>query len=572
MHDLVISGGFVVDGSGGEPRRADVAIDGDTIVAIVDGENDGGAISDIGAAKRTLDATGRFVTPGFIDIHTHFDAQLGWDPLGTSSCWHGVTSVILGNCGMTFAPVRTGQELFLAKGMEAVEDIPADAILAGLPWSWSTHGDYLRWLASEPKGLNFAGFVGHGAVRYFAMGDRSLDQHAEPTDDELAVMVELVDEAMCAGAIGFSTSRTGRHVTHDGRNVPGTWAGERELVALAEVLERHGRGVLGCAPRFDGEGPGLERARTEVALMAAMSRASGRPFTFNLTNTFADPELWRQTLDFVSSANLAGAQLMPQTTSRGIGVIFSLAHRTPFDNRPGWKVLAGLDAQERVALMRDESIRAALIEGGDGRSGIEGMREFFVLTPDGGARYDCDGADSLAAYAERSGVSAVEAYVDLCVATDGKVILNWPILNQDFSTIAAMLLDPRVMLGLADSGAHVGQILDASQPTFFLSYWIRERGLMSIGKGIHQLTGRPADLFGITDRGVLREGAKADVNVFSLDALALPLPTFEHDFPAGAGRFVQRSKGYDWTLVNGEVFMENGEHTGVLAGRPLLTS
>jgi N-acyl-D-aspartate/D-glutamate deacylase len=222
--------------------------------------------------------------------------------------------------------------------------------------------------------------------------------------------------------------------------------------------------------------------------------------------------------------------------------------------------------------MRDESIRAALIEGGDGRSGIEGMREFFVLTPDGGARYDCDGADSLAAYAERSGVSAVEAYVDLCVATDGKVILNWPILNQDFSTIAAMLLDPRVMLGLADSGAHVGQILDASQPTFFLSYWIRERGLMSIGKGIHQLTGRPADLFGITDRGVLREGAKADVNVFSLDALALPLPTFEHDFPAGAGRFVQRSKGYDWTLVNGEVFMENGEHTGVLAGRPLLTS
>ena len=565
MHDLVISGGFVVDGSGNEPRRADVAIDGDTIVAISDGA-DG---ENLGAAKRTLDAAGRLVTPGFIDIHTHFDAQMGWDPLGTSSCWHGVTSVILGNCGMTFAPVRKGEEQFLAQVMEAVEDIPSESILAGLPWTWSTYGDYLGWLASEPKGLNFAGFVGHGAVRYFAMGDRSLDRGADPTDDELAVMVELVDEAMRAGAIGFSTSRTGRHVTHDGRNVPGTWATERELVALAEVLGRHGRGVLGCAPRFDGEGPGLERARSEVALMAAMSRASGRPFTFNLTNTFADPELWRQTLDFVASANGAGARLLPQTTSRGIGVIFSLDHRTPFDNRPGWRALAGLDAGERVALMREDHVRAALIDGGDGPAGLEGMREFFVLTPEVGARYDCDPADSLAAHAERTGKSAVETYVDLCIATDGRVILNWPILNQNFTVVAEMLSDARVMLGLADSGAHVAQILDASQPTFFLSYWIRERGLMSVGEGIRCLTGEPAAFLGLADRGVLKVGAKADLNVFALDDLFLPLPTFVNDLPGGAGRFVQRSQGYAWTIVNGEVFMEAGEHTGALPGRPL---
>ncbi|MBU6330587.1 MAG: amidohydrolase family protein [Acidobacteria bacterium] len=563
MHDLVISGGMVVDGSGAEPRRADVAIDGDTIVAV-------GA--DVGAARRTIDATDRLVTPGFVDVHTHLDAQLAWDPIGTSTCWHGVTSVVIGNCGMTFAPVRDGEAPFLARAMEAVEDIPADSILAGLPWNWNTHGEYLQWLASEPKGLNFAGFVGHGAVRYYAMGDRSLDAGAEPTDEELAVMVDLVDEAMRAGAVGFSTSRTGRHVTFDGRNVPGTWAGERELVALASVLGRHGRGVLGCAPRFDGEGPGLERARSEVAIMAAMSRASGRPFTFNLTSVHADPQQWRQVLDFVSEANAGGANLRPQTTSRSIGVIFSLAHKTPFDNRTGWEVIAGRTLEERVAILRDPSVRADLIARGDGRRGLEGTREYFVLTPARGARYDSRPEDSLAAHAERAGTTAVEAYLDLVDATDGQVILNWPILNQDFTVIDQMLTDPRMMLGLADSGAHVGQILDASQPTFFLSYWIRERGLMSIGEGVHQLTGRPAELFGFTDRGRLAVGARADINVFSLEELSLPLPTFQRDFPAGAGRFVQRSQGYDATIVNGSVFMERGEHTGAMAGRPLLAS
>ncbi len=563
MHDLVITGGLVVDGTGADPVPADVAVDGDTIVAVG---------PDVGPGRRTLAADGRLVTPGFVDIHTHLDAQLGWDALGTSSCWHGVTSVVLGNCGMTFAPVRPGQGAFLARVMESVEDIPAASIMEGLPWSWETFGDYLRWLGSEPKGLNVGGFVGHGAVRYHAMGDRSLDEGADPTDDELTAMVALVDEAMAAGAVGFSTSRTRRHVAPDGRNVPGTWAGERELVALAEVLGRHGRGAFGSAPRFDGEGPGLERARSEVALMAAMSRASGRPFTFNLTNTFADPELWRQTLAFVAEANAAGARLRPQTTSRGIGVIFALDHATPFDRRPGWEVLAGRSGAERVALMRDPAVRAALVEGGDGPGGLAGWREFYVLTPERGARYDCDPADSLAAHAERAGTSAVEAYVELCLATDGAVVLNWPVLNQDFGVIAEMLSEPLVMMGLADAGAHVGQILDASQPTFFLSYWVRERGLVSVGEGVRRLTSEPAAFIGLADRGVVAPGMKADLNVVDLDALWLRLPTFARDFPGGAGRFVQRADGYAWTVVNGEVLMEAGEHTGTLPGRPLVAS
>jgi N-acyl-D-aspartate/D-glutamate deacylase len=562
VHDLVISGGLVVDGTGALPEPADVAVDGDTIVAVG---------RDVGPGRRTIAADGAWVTPGFVDIHTHLDAQIGWDALGTSSCWHGVTSVVLGNCGMTFAPVRRGEETFLARVMESVEDIPAASILEGLPWTWETYGEYLRWLASEPKGLNVGGFVGHGAVRFHAMGDRSLDEGADPTDAELAAMIALVDEAMTAGAVGFSTSRTGRHVAPDGRNVPGTWAGERELVALADVLGRHGRGAFGCAPRFDGEGPGRERARHEVALMATMSRASGRPFTFNLTNTFADPELWRQTLGFVAEANAGGAQLRPQTTSRGIGVIFSLDHATPFDHRPGWEVLAGLDARARLPLMADPAVRARLVDGGDGPRGLDGWREFYVLTPERGARYDCAPADSLAAHAERAGTSAVEAYVELCLATDGRVVLNWPVLNQDFEVIAEMLQDPLVMMGLADAGAHVGQILDASQPTFFLSYWVQERALVPLEEGVRRLTSEPAGFLGLADRGVVEEGRRADLNVIDPASLFLPLPTYARDFPGGAGRFVQRAEGYVATVVNGQVLMDGGEHTGLLPGRPLHT-
>ena len=560
MHDLVIRGGLVVDGTGTEPSAADVAIDADTITAVG---------PDVGAARRELDADGRLVTPGFVDLHTHLDAQIGWDPIATSSCWHGVTSLVLGNCGVTFAPVHPGDHGYLARMMESVEDIPAASILEGLPFSWESYGGYLEWLSSAPKGVNIGGMVGHCAVRYHAMGERSLDPEAEPTDDELARMVRSVDEAMASGALGFSTSRTRRHVAPDGRNVPGTWAGEAELVALAATVGRHGRGFFGAAPRFDGDGPGLERARSEVALMAAMSRAARRPFTFNLTNTFADPALWRQTLAFVAEANAGGADLRPQTTSRGIGVIFALDHVTPFDHRPGWASIAGAPMAERLASMRDPGRRARLVDGGDGPGGLEPWREFFVLTPDRGARYDCAPIDSLAAHAERAGTSAIEAYVDLCLATDGAVVLNWPVLNQDFDVIAEMLVDPLVMMGLADAGAHVGQILDASQPTFFLSYWVRERGLVGIGEGVRRMTSDTAGFAGLRDRGVLRPGARADVNVFDLDALRLPLPTFARDFPGGAGRFVQRAEGYAWTIVNGEVFMVDGEHTGALAGRPL---
>ena len=560
-YDLKITGGTIVDGTGAPAVAGDVAVEDGRIVALGD---------DVaGPARQTLEADGCLVTPGFVDLHTHLDAQVGWDPLLSSSCWHGVTSVVMGNCGVTFAPVKATDHGYLAEMMESVEDIPAATILEGLPFAWETYGDYVDWLERTPTALNVGGMVGHSPVRYWAMGERSVEEGAEPTDDELAEMVRLVDEAIARGALGFSTSRTLRHRVPDGRNVPGTFAEDRELVALAEVLGRYGRGMFGAAPRFDGDGPGKERARSEVAHMAAMSRAAGRPFTFNLTNTFADPDLWRQTLDFVRQANADGADLRPQTTSRGIGVIFSLGHATPFDRFPAWAALAGRPIPDKLAAFADAERRATLVAEADEGRGPDGFRDFFVLTPDRGARYDCDPADSLSAHAERRGVSPAEAYIQLALETDGAVVLNWPVLNQDFGVIAEMLTQPEIILGLADAGAHVGQILDASQPTFFLTYWVRERGLVGIEEGVRRLTSSTAAVAGLDDRGVLRPGAAADVNVIDWEGLALPLPTYEHDLPGGAGRFVQRAEGYRWNLVNGEVAFVDGEHTGTFGGRVL---
>lgn len=559
-HDLLLRGGTVVDGTGAPAFAADVAIDGDRIAAIGRG---------LGAARETLDVSGRLVTPGFVDLHTHLDAQIGWDPLGTSSCWHGVTSLVMGNCGVTFAPVRPRDHRWLAELMESVEDIPAETILSGLPWDWETYGEYLDSLARRPLGVNVGGMVGHCALRWHAMGERSLDTEAEPSADELAAMCGLVDEAIAAGALGFSTSRTLRHRTSDGRFVPGTFAKGEELVALTGVLGRRGRGVIGVSPRFDGEGPAIPRVESELAWMAEASARSGRPLTFNLTQTTEQGDHWMRAIALAEEANSRGARIRPQTTSRGIGVIFSLAHHTPFDRTPAWQKLSGLRLGEKLAALRDPERRAALVADGAGGPSRETLQRFFVLRPETGARYDPDPSRSLAAEAERRGVSPAEAYLDLCLETEGRVILNWPVLNHDFGAISRMLTTPVVLMGLADSGAHVGQILDASQPTFFLSYWVRERQLMGLEEGIRRITSDTARFAGLEGRGVLAPGAFADVNVIDWEALALPLPEYVNDFPGGAGRFVQGASGFDLTLVNGRKFLQRGQHTGALAGRVL---
>jgi N-acyl-D-aspartate/D-glutamate deacylase len=557
-HDLVIRNGRVVDGTGAEPVDAAVAIDGDRITEVGDVD---------GKGAREIDADGRLVTPGFVDIHTHLDAQLAWDPIGSSSCWHGVTSVVLGNCGVTFAPCKPGDRRYLAEMMESVEDIPADSIMDGLAWDWESYGEYLDAVDRMPKGVNAGGMVGHCAVRIHAMGERAMEE-TPATEADVAAMCDLVAEAIDAGALGFSTSRTALHRVPDGRVVPGTHADPHELLAIAQVMGERGRGVFEAASALGERGPdGDRRTQPEVALLGEISRRTGRPATFGLSMTKKVPGIHTDALETVEQQNGLGADLRPQTTARGIGLLFGPACRTPFDGASAWRALRDLPVAETVAIMRDPERRAELVTAAEGLPTIP-MTELYVL-PEGDARYDLGVEASLDAEAKRRGVSPAEAFLELVDERDGDVLVNWPFLNDDLGAVETMLRHPDSVLGLADAGAHVGMIMDSSQPTFFLTYWIRDRGLSSIGEAVRRLTSDTADLFGVTDRGVLRPGAFADVNVIDLDGMRLPQPEYVNDFPRGAGRYVQRATGYSTTIVNGQVFMEDGEHTGALAGRVL---
>ncbi|MGA1372030.1 MAG: N-acyl-D-amino-acid deacylase family protein [Pseudomonadales bacterium] len=562
QHDIVIRGGLVVDGTGSLGRIANVAIDGDRVTAI-------GA--DVGSGHREIAAEGRIVTPGFVDIHSHLDAQIAWDPVLTSSCWHGVTSIVIGNCGVTFAPCKPNDRRFLAEMMESVEDIPADSIMNGLPWDWVTYGEYLGSLDRLPKGINVGGMVGHCAVRYYVMGDRSADQ-VDATAEEISSMCELVEEAIRAGALGFSTSRTRLHKVPDGRHVPGTWAATEEMLAIGHVLGRLGRGVFESAPRFEGDTEQYDKSRAEVAWMSELSRVTGRPVTFGISQADARPELYRRVIEFAQAGNAEGAHVRPQTTVRGIGLLVGLScSRSPWDNLPGWKVLRPLPLAEKLAILRDPARRQALIAEADAGSSWVALDKLYILDAADAAYYPRP-ENSLAGMSVARGLSPAALFCELSLAQDGAALFTHAFLNQRPEAVEEMIGNPTVVLGLADAGAHVGQIMDASQPTFFLRDWVRDRKLLPLEEAIRRLTSDTARLFGLRDRGVLRPGAIADLNVIDLDGLRLPAPEYVRDFPGGAGRFVQRSVGYDCTLVNGQVFMERGEHTGAFAGTVLRTS
>jgi N-acyl-D-aspartate/D-glutamate deacylase len=564
--DMLVRGGTVVDGTGAPARRADVGIVGDRVVAVEPRL--------AGTAARIIDADGKLVTPGFVDIHTHLDAQLAWDPVASSSCYHGVTSVVMGNCGVTFAPCKPEDREYMAELMESVEDIPRDAILGGLPWDWVTYGEYLASVGRMPKGVNVGGMVGHCALRQYAMGERSMGEDP-PTPDDMATMCDLLDEAMRAGALGFSTSRTYLHRVPDGRPVPGTYAKPDELFAFADVLGRHGAGVFESASRI-GEGErddaDVPLTRAELAWMGEVSRRSGRPVSFGLTQHDSRPDLYQRVIDFAKEENATGAVVRPQTTARSVGVLFSLDTRSPFDRAPAWRELKSLYNGKKITAIRDAAFRARLIEEADVHQPGVDLRQLFIVTHPTGARYDLHPETSLAAEASRRGISAAAAYLELVLETNGEVVLSYPFLNQRLDAVEDMLDDPLVTLGLADAGAHVGQILDASQPTFFLTYWIRERERWSVEAAVRRLTSDTADLFGIADRGRLAPGAFADVNVIDWDGLHLPSPRYAYDFPNGSGRYVQGASGYDCTVVNGRVFMDHGEHTGEFAGTVLTNS
>ncbi|HEY8527678.1 MAG TPA: amidohydrolase family protein [Acidimicrobiales bacterium] len=563
MHDVVIRRGDVVDGTGSAPRRADVAIDGDRITAV-------GEVT--GRGRREIDAEGRLVTPGFVDIHTHLDAQLFWDPAGSSSCWHGVTTVVLGNCGVTFAPVRPGEEAFLAGMMEAVEDIPADTIMDGLDWGWQTYGDYLRALGRRPLGLNVGGLIGHCALRWYAMGPRSLEE-APATAEDLARMTELVAEALDAGALGFSTSRSYLHTVPDGRPVPGTFATADELAAIAAVLAGRGRGTIEVVPRIgERDGPGREGSVAELAWMEQVSRASGRPVTFTIMQSDRRPGLWSWVLEQVAAARERGADLRPQTAARGTGILYGLAGRTPYDALPSWADLMSRPRPARLDALDDEVLVHRLVAEADRPRELSGPlapkdpAKLYLLPP-GPARYDVAPANSLAAEAERRGTTPAGAFIAFLRETAGRGLLYYPVLNQDLDAVAQMLTHPDVLVGVADAGAHVALTMDAGQSTYLLGHWVRDEGLLDVGRAVRKLTLEGAELFGLAGRGVLAPGAFADVNVIDLERLELAAPEMRADLPRSASRFVQRARGYDYTLVNGAVLVDHDELTGARPGR-----
>ena len=554
-YDLVIRNGTLVDGTGAAGRPGDIAVSGDRIAAL-------GKVTGKGA--REIDATGKTVTPGFVDIHTHLDAQIAWDPIASSSCYHGVTSVVTGNCGVTFAPCKPEDRAYLTEMMESVEDIPQQSINAGLPWDWETFGEYLNFIDRADKGVNVGGMVGHCAVRIHAMGERSLDE-APASDEDVRKMCGLVDEAIGAGALGFSTSRTYLHKVPDGRYVPGTHADPSELLAIGRVLGRRGKGIFEGALRIgerDREAH-LPKTRAEIAWVGRLSRENGVRATFGIAHSYRRPDLYRRVIAFAEEENARGAELRPQTSARGIGGLFGLDHRTPFGASTAWRELQALPFAQRVAALEDASWRTRLLHL-DQPPALD-FEQTYILTDDD-LDYVHDRDRSLAAYAERTGQSPVAAFIELNRKHKGRVQLWHPGLNQSMAAIEEMITNPTVAMGLADSGAHVGQIMDASSPTWLLSYWVKTRGVMSFEEAIRGWTSDTAAIFGIKDRGVLREGAYADINVIDVDNLGMELPEYKHDFPGGAGRYVQKGRGYDQVVVNGQVFMENGEHTGALAG------
>ena len=558
-HDLVIRQGQIVDGLGNPPFLGDVAIDDDRVVAL-------GEVSSRG--RKEIHADGDLITPGFVDIHTHLDAQFGWEPLGTSSCYHGITSVVLGNCGVTFAPCKPKDREYLAELMESVEDIPRESILEGLTWDWETYGEYLQALDELPKGINVGGMVGHCAVRYAVMGERSLDE-TPATPEDIDRMCELVDEAIGAGALGFSTSRTFLHRVPDGRPVPGTYAQPDELISIGRVLGKHQKGVFEAAARLgERDAPDLPNTRKEVAWMGELSRECGVNVTFGLAHSERRETLYQSVIEFATEENTNGARLRPQTTSRPIGSLYSIHNRTMFDRFDEWKELRSSNFDTRLVRMSDPGTRARLINCVDTAQVELDFDRLYVLTPDR-VRYDMQEKDSLGYIARERQESVVEAFINLNLETDGQVVFYYAFLNQRLDPIEYMMNKPIVAMGLADSGAHVGQIMDASQPTWLLAYWVRERRMLTIEDAVRRWTSDTADLFGIKNRGRLEIGAFADVNVIDLRNLGMGVPSYQYDFPGGAGRYVQRARGYRHTIVNGKQFLANGVHTGELAGSTL---
>ncbi len=563
MHDLVIRGGTIVDGSGEERRAGDVAIDGDRLSQV------GGRA---GPARRELDADGLLVAPGWVDIHTHYDGQVTWDPYLTPSSWHGVTSVVMGNCGVGFAPADPDKHDWLIGLMEGVEDIPGTALAEGIRWEWESFPEYLDALERMPRALDVGAQVPHGAVRAYVMGERGA-KNEPPTADDIERMAGIVREGIEAGALGFTTSRTLLHRAIDGEPVPGTFASEDEVLGIGRVLGELGKGVFEMASDLAPES-------RELAWVHQLARETGRPVTFACLQNDVDPDQWRRLLDSAEEAAAVGAPVVPQVAVRPTGILMGLestAH--PFKQNRAYMEIADKPLAERVALMKSaewrERILGQRIDFSDPLSAFV-MSSFHKLFPLGDPPdYEPTPDKSVRAIAEREGRDPLEVVYDMLLRHEGRELLYFPILNYagfDFEPIHEMVTHPQSVLGLSDGGAHCGLICDASAPTYLLTHWVRDRRRgerLELEWAVRAQTRRTAELYGLEDRGLLAPGMKADLNLIDFDALSVAPPEMIYDLPSDAPRLVQRADGYRATLKSGEVILEDGEPTGALPGKLL---
>ncbi len=561
MHDLVIRNGTLIDGTGGARRHADVAIDDGLITAV-------GTVGDRG--HREVDAKHKIVTPGVVDIHTHYDGQATWDPTLAPSSWHGVTTVVMGNCGVGFAPAKPSEHKDLIALMEGVEDIPGAALTEGIEWSWETFAEYMDALDKMKWSLDVAAQVPHGPLRMYVMGQRGIAQEAA-TQDDLQKMAAVVQEGIEAGALGFSTSRTLIHKSMSGDLVPGTFAAESELLAIAKAMKAGGGGVFQMTSNH------VDMA-DELDWMTSLSKETQQSVLFNLLQIDDDPNLWRKVLDKADKAHADGANVFATVAGRPAGVLMGWQHSAhPFLSNPAFVQIMHDPWEERIAKLRDPEFKRKILSTPHLSFG-----DFadFILTSthkmyrlDAEPDYEPNPQENAAAIAERSGKKPLEVVYDWMMDNDGLGIVYFPIFNYsngDLDHMREMLTHPHTRLGLGDGGAHCGVICDVSIPTYMLAYWSRDRrrgDTIPLEQMVAKQTRHTAEIYGLLDRGLIAPGYRADLNVIDYDRLSIDAPKMVWDLPAGGKRLIQRARGYEATICAGEVVLENDELTEARPGR-----
>jgi len=560
-YDLVIKNGMVIDGSGLPRYRADVGVRYGRIVEI-------GRIR--GRAREVIDADGQVVAPGFVDGHTHMDAQVFWDPLGTSSCFHGITSVVMGNCGFTLAPCAAADKHLVIRNLQRAEDIPPQAMEAGIEWRWTTFPEFLDCLEALPKGINYAGYIGHSALRTFTMGERAFDGPASERD--MDAMERELRDALRAGAMGFTTSRSPSHETPDGRPVASRLASWDEVRRLVGVMGELNAGIFELAGEGVDRTAGDPRVREYLVRLRDLAVETGRPVTFGVFSRRQVPNGWRAYVDLLDETAAAGGRMFAQVHSRALSALLSFRTQLPFDGLPVWKELRALPLSEQKQRLRDRGLRDRLRE-----ASTTPPERLPVGTEARPADYDwilvfdtVEGPHrTVAEVARERGAHPLDTMIDLALERDLELFFMQPVANEDQDYALELMRHPRAVVTFSDSGAHVSQLMDSSLQTHLLAHWVREKQAFTLEQAVRMLTLVPATLWGFADRGLIREGMAADVVVFDPDTIAAEMPEVVDDLPAGARRLIQRSRGVAATVVNGEVLLRDGKHTGALPGRLL---